>query len=217
VIAGAGPGLGVAIAERYAQEGFAAFLLCRRPGRLKARISRLRARELSVVTLKCDVADVLSVESALRRVRHTAGGCDVLVYNAFASHSGSLSTLDAETILSDFQVNVAAALSFVNLTVGEMRARGGAILFSGCGLARTPSQAETSLSLSKAALRVLVDCLAEEVEGDGIRVGVVTVEGAMPAHAEGLKRVADLYWRLFIASESHRKRELRFRNGRSRR
>lgn len=210
VIAGAGPGLGLAIAERYAEEGFAAFMLCRGPERLKARISRLQARELSVVALKCDVASLPSVEGALRTVRRVAGGCDVLVYNAFASNVGSVSTLDAQTFLADFAVNVAGALAFVNLTIGEMRTKGGTILFSGCGLARAPALQKTSLSVSKAALRMLVDCLADEVESDGIRVGIVTVDGTMPLHPDDLRKVADLYWRLFIASESHRERELRF-------
>ena len=113
-------------------------------------------------------------------------------------------------------MNVAGALAFVNLTVGDMLANGGTILFSGCGLARSPSPEKTSLSVSKAALRALVDCLAGELEGAGIRVGMVTVDGTMPVGAAGLKRVANLYWQLFVTSESRRKRELRFRNGKKR-
>ena len=211
VIAGAGPGLGLAIAERYAEEGFAAFVLCRHPAQLESRISRLRARQLSVVPLECDVASTQSVRDALREIRRAAGRCDVLVYNAYANRSDSVSTLDPDTMLAEFRVNVAGALAFINLTLGEMRAKGGTILFSGCGLESAPSSKRTSLSVSKAALRALVECLAEEVGDDGIRVGMVTVEGRMPARSDDLKRVANLYWRLFRASESHWKRELRYR------
>jgi len=213
VIAGAGPGLGLAIAERFAKEGFAAFVLCRRPRQLESRISKLQTGERSILALECDVASSPSIQSALRQVRRATGGCDVLVYNAFANNSGTATALDPDTVLSEFRVNVAGALTFVNLTIGDMRAKGGTILFSGCGLAREPSPQKASQSVGKAALRALVDCLAAEVEADGIRVGMVTVDGPMPAGGRELKKIADLYWRLFITSESRRKRELRFRTG----
>ncbi len=211
VIAGAGAGLGLAIAERYAREGFAAYPLSRRPERLIARISVLSASELRIVPLECDVSSTTSIKAALRSIRQKAGGCDVLIYNAYAASAGRASALEPETILSEFRVNVAGALSFVKLTVDEMRARGGTILFSGCGLARSPASERTSLSVSKEALRALVDCLADEVERDGVRVGMVTIDGAMPTLTGQLEQVAELYWQYFASSACHRKRELRFR------
>lgn len=113
VVAGAGPGLGLAIAERYACEGFLSFILSRRPQRLVAAIARLRARGLALIPLTCDVSSVPSVEEALRKIKEKAGRCDVLIYNG---------------------TNVAGALAFISGTVGEMRNRkNGAMLFSGCG------------------------------------------------------------------------------------
>ncbi|MGZ3522225.1 MAG: hypothetical protein ACXVAG_14735 [Vulcanimicrobiaceae bacterium] len=47
---------------------------------------------------------------------------------------------------------------------------------------------ETSLSVSKAALRALVDCVADDIEHDGIRVGMVTIDGTMPTHEFELKK-----------------------------
>jgi len=83
--------------------------------------------------------------------------------------------------------------------------------FSGCGLAQKPAKEQTSLSVGKAALRALVDCVADETEHDGIRVGMVTIDGTMPTHELELKRIAELYWQLFTMSERSRKRELLFR------
>jgi NAD(P)-dependent dehydrogenase (short-subunit alcohol dehydrogenase family) len=40
IIAGAGPGLGLAVAERYAGEGFAVYTLSRRPALLADGIAR---------------------------------------------------------------------------------------------------------------------------------------------------------------------------------
>jgi NAD(P)-dependent dehydrogenase (short-subunit alcohol dehydrogenase family) len=211
VIAGAGPRLGLAIARRYAREGFAPYMLLRRPMRLAGEAASLRARDLRVFLLECDVREAASIERAIRYIRERAGGCDVVVYNAFAPSSGRLTSLDPDRVLSDFQVNVVGAMVFAKLAIEEMRVRGGGtILFSGCGLANAPSAAKTSLSVSKAALRVLVDCLAEEAEPFGIRVGIVTVDGMIPADLPALDQVAELYWELFVSSEHNRRRELRF-------
>jgi NAD(P)-dependent dehydrogenase (short-subunit alcohol dehydrogenase family) len=194
VIAGAGPRLGLAIAERYAREGFAAYLLSRHPARVAFGVSKLRAGLLHVVSMTCDVERTESVEAVLREIRGRQGGCDVLIYNASAPSSGRASMLDPETLLADFRVNVTAALSFVRLMVDELRERRGAMLFSGCGLARSPSAELSSLSVGKAALRAFVECLAEDMQSDGIRVGMVTINGKMPTRLTELRAIADLYW-----------------------
>jgi NAD(P)-dependent dehydrogenase (short-subunit alcohol dehydrogenase family) len=91
-----------------------------------------------------------------------------------------------------------------------MRTTKGAILFSGCGLAQAPSADRTALSVSKAALRAFVDCLAEEVEPLGIRVGIVTINGTIPDDRAVLAEIAELYWQLFVLGSRDCKRELHF-------
>ena len=211
VIAGAGPGLGAAIAERYSSEGFISYMLSRRPKRVAGAVAPLLARGLSVVPLKCDVRSAASVGNAIDFIGRTGGGCDVVVFNAFVDSAKRAMSLGSEQLLSDFRVNVASALSLVRLAVRHMRLKGtGTILFSGCGLAHAPSARKTSLSVSKAGLRALVDCLAEELEPRGVRVGMVTIEGAVPVGAARLASIADLYWHLFVDGRNVSKREVRW-------
>jgi NAD(P)-dependent dehydrogenase (short-subunit alcohol dehydrogenase family) len=211
VIAGAGPRLGLAIAKRYAREGFSCYMLSRTPECLQPKISPARAQNLRVFALQCDVRSDASVQNALTYIRKQESGCDVLIYNAFKSSIGRASSLEPEQALSEFHVNVAGALAFLNLVVDEMRSRAsGTILFSGCGLAHLPSAEKTSLSISKAALRALMDCLAQEVDSDGIRVGMVTVNGTMPNDELALAQIAELYWQIFVSSDHDLHRELSF-------
>jgi NAD(P)-dependent dehydrogenase (short-subunit alcohol dehydrogenase family) len=213
IIVGAGPRLGLAIAERYAREGFSAYMLLRNPQRLERQIAWARARNLSVIPLVCDVSCSTSVKRTVDYIKERTPNCDVLIYNAFAPSAGPVSSLDAECLLSEFRVNVAGALSFVKLFSDDMRTRSsGTILFSGCGLAYAPSAAWSSLSVSKAALRALVDCVAEEAQADGVRVGMVTINGMIPSSAAALKMIADLYWQLFVRSDQDHQRELWFNN-----
>src|SRR5450631_4196288 len=193
-------------------------MLSRDPARLAPHFSKLRAGSLQVVPMACDVGTRGSVEAALREIRDRQGGCDVLVYNAFVPSAGRASLLDPEALLADIRVNVTAALLFVRLTVQEMREHGGAMLFSGCGLARTPVAELTSLSIGKAALRAFVECLAEDVEPDGIRVGMVTVNGPMPTRTAELRAIADLYWASFALGNGQRALEMTYQpNSRQRR
>ncbi len=212
VIAGGGPGLGLAVAERYAREGFTAYVLLRNPERLASRIVALQAQNLQIVAVQCDVGSSQSVTDALRSVGAASGGrYDVLVYNAFAGTSVRASNIRPETVLSEFGINVAGALAFVNVMVSTMRAkRAGAMIFSGCGLAQEPSPQAASLSIGKAALRALVDCLAKDLNRDGIRVGMVTVIGMMPRHTAELAKIAELYWQLFAMSDRQYKQEVQF-------
>lgn len=162
VVAGAVPGLGLAIAERYASEGFVSYLLLRRPQRVFPMVQVLRVRGLDVIAVACDVSNVPSIQRALSTIKERSGRCDVLIYNAY---------------------DVTGAVAFVNGTVQEMRERkNGAMLFSGCG----------------AALRAFVDCVADDVEGDGIRVGMMTMRA--PAHQ--FNKIAELYWE-FFATDTH--------------
>ena len=59
-----------------------------------------------------------------------------------------------------------------------MRASGtGSLLFTGGGAALHPYAGLSSLCAGKAALRMWVLTLAEDLAGTGIRVGIVTVHG----------------------------------------
>jgi NAD(P)-dependent dehydrogenase (short-subunit alcohol dehydrogenase family) len=186
-------------------------MLLRTPKRLESAIASAWARDLHIVPLECDVRSSASVVEAIAYIRERSGSIDVLIYNAFAPSAGRASSLDPDRMLSEFHVNVAGALPFVNGVIDEMKTkRSGTILFSGCGLAHSPSPEMASLSVSKAALRVLIECIAQEVEPYGIRIGTVTINGVISTSAADLEPIAELYWQLFVSSERDRRRELRF-------
>jgi NAD(P)-dependent dehydrogenase (short-subunit alcohol dehydrogenase family) len=185
VVAGAGPRLGMAIAERFAAEGFAAYPLSRTPERLIPRIAELRARSLTVWPISCDLADADAIDTALRHVRERHGFCDVLVYNAFGAGD-------------DLRVNLGGALALVEKTLDGMQSAGaGAMLFTGCSAATST----LSLGIGQACLRVLVDYLVPKLEQSGIRAGIVTVSPSIVDDALYVQRAAQAYWEMFITSE----------------
>jgi NAD(P)-dependent dehydrogenase (short-subunit alcohol dehydrogenase family) len=198
IVAGAGPRLGLAIAERFAAEGFAAYPLSRTPERLSPHIAALRANGLTIWPMECDLADPDEIESALRRVRQRHGFCDVLVYNAFSAVDGEALEFEAEPLIDNLRVNLGGALEFVRKTLDGMRcAGGGAILFTGCSAATSG----LSLRIGQACLRVLVDYLVPKLKQSGIRAGIVTVSPSIVDDAPYVRRAAQAYWEMFITSD----------------
>ena len=76
------------------------------------------------------------------------------------------------------RVNFLAATQLTALVAPAMRASGtGSLLFTGGGAALHACAGLSSLCAGKAALRMWVLTLAEDLAGTGVRVGTVTVHG----------------------------------------
>lgn len=189
IIVGFGPGLGAAIARRFAREGFAVLGLSRDPMRQADLVTA------GITLAAADAAEATGLAAAL------AGGADVLVYNAYrATIVADPSTLDPAELVADFRVNVAGALAAVQAVLPGMRARGaGSLIFTGGGLALDPTGwlPAASLAIGKAGLRSLAQTLHAELAPQGIHAGMVTVAGTVaPGTAFDPDRIADAFFDL---------------------
>jgi NAD(P)-dependent dehydrogenase (short-subunit alcohol dehydrogenase family) len=186
IIAGAGSGLGPAVAERYACEGFSVYTLSQNPSLLAAEIERLRLCGLRVVAVECDLAKPGEVDRQVRSIEVTSGPCDVFVYNALVEGARGI---DVE--------NVSAS---VNTIVGPMQYKGGgAILLS---VYEGPGAA---------ALRAFIRGFAKDTEAFGIRLGIITFDGALPTSITQLSSIAEIYWEMFFSADYVYKNEVRIR------
>ena len=174
------------MAERYAREGFAVYALSRRAAPLAAGIARLRMRGVQVAAIECEIGKPDDVDRELRVIAADRGTCDVLVYNAFVENGHS--------------VDVESASAAVSAVIKTMQVKGGgAVLFS------TYECPEASV------LREFAHDLAEEAEAFGMRVGILTIEGALPASRTKLNAIADVYWELFFSADRLYEGEMRIR------
>ncbi|WP_244407754.1 SDR family oxidoreductase [Roseomonas fluvialis] len=189
MIVGFGPGLGAAIARRFARDGFAVLGLARDPARHAALASP------GVTLAAADAGDPTGLAGAL------GGGADVLVYNAYrATMVAAPSALDPAELATDFGVNVAGALAAVQAVLPGMRERGaGSLIFTGGGLALDPTGwlPAASLAIGKAGLRSLAQVLHAELAPQGIHAGMVTVAGTVaPGTSFDPDRIAEAFFDL---------------------
>ncbi|MBA2679040.1 MAG: SDR family NAD(P)-dependent oxidoreductase [Ktedonobacteraceae bacterium] len=210
-IIGAGPGLSLAVARRFAREGYAISLLARRAEALDDYAAHLRQSGAIVAGFAVDVADQESLKTALASSRSELGATNVLVYNAAVMKPAQPSALSSATLLNDFKVNVAGPLLAAQDVLADMRAaKSGTILFTGGGLALHPSAQYTSLTIGKASVRVLAYCLGEELEPEGIHVATVTIAGTIQAGDPRFDPdlVAENYWQLHSQPKDKWQREI---------
>jgi NADP-dependent 3-hydroxy acid dehydrogenase YdfG len=203
VVVAAGPGLGRAVALRFAREGFAVGLVARSADRLTELVAEVSAAGApAVATAAADVGDEGTLRQGLAVLRAALGEVTVLVYNGSAYVEGSVTSLRPDDLRLAIDVGVVGALVAVQETVPAMRAAGrGTVLLTGSVAADRPSTTAAAVGVAKAGLRSLARSLHKEVAGDNVRVTTVTIDGVLSGpKALDVEEIADLYWDLHDTS-----------------
>ncbi len=204
------PRLAFAIAERYASEGFLVYVLLRRTKMIRFARAAMQSRGLPIKAMACNPSSIASMERALQVIKQQSGRCDVLIYNAMSMPS-TARAVKSETLFSRLQVNLIGAFAFISRILDEMKAReNGAIIFSTCRPLQRESTKQDPWGIGNIALRALVERLARDVEPDGIRVGMITVDGGCDRQEFELNQIAQTFWQLFVTSDRSCPRQLHF-------
>jgi NADP-dependent 3-hydroxy acid dehydrogenase YdfG len=198
VIVAAGPGLGLAVARRFAREGAAIGLIARSTDRLDELADPLRATGATVAVAESDVADPAALREAFGVLHELLGDPTVLVFNASEYVEGRPAEVSYDAFMHGVYVGVGAALVSVQEVVPAMRSAGrGTVLLTGSVAAEKPSVSAATVGVAKAALRNLGLSLHSELAPDGIQAVTVTIRGVLRgAKALDVDDIADLYWAL---------------------
>lgn len=195
-VVGVGPGLGLALATRFARAAMPVGLIGRDQASLDGYAQGLRDEGHRAVAVAAEAGDPAALTRAIAGVREAAGPIGILIFNAAVYPPGVPSALAADVLAGAFAVNATAPLVAVQAALPDMRAAGaGTILLTGGGAALYPSVQTAALSVTKAALRTLAFCLHDELTPEGIHATTVTIEGGIgsrPAFAP--ERIAERYW-----------------------
>ncbi|MGW1997730.1 SDR family NAD(P)-dependent oxidoreductase [Embleya sp. NPDC001921] len=207
IIIGAGPGIGGAVARRFAAEGMPIALVARTRASLDTVAASIADHDVPVTRWSADVADESALRAAIDAAIDAMGSPDVVVYNAAIIRSdtpGQLTTLEHGRT---WAVNVLGALTAATHTASALAERGGTFIVTG-GMPE-PKADYVSLSLGKVGLRALVTMLDQTYGPDGVHVAGVTVAGPVaPGTAFDPDDIAEHYWRLHRQPRSAWQREV---------
>ncbi|MCP9981068.1 SDR family NAD(P)-dependent oxidoreductase [Actinomadura madurae] len=207
VIIGAGPGIGRAVARRFAREGLPVGLVARNEGALRdeARRSRPAERTWSRDRRTRPTRSRCAPRSTRSPGKH--GAPDVVVYNAALIRPDGPGDLSVQGHMEAWAVNVAGAVVAAAHVAPAMAERGrGTFLITG-GMPE-PKRQYVSLSLGKAGVRTLVELLHQEYGPSGVHVASVTVAGTVaPGTDFDPDDIAEHYWRLHTQERDEWERE----------
>ncbi|WP_336968604.1 SDR family oxidoreductase [Sphingobium aromaticiconvertens] len=173
VITGAGDGLGRALARRFAADGETVVLLGRTLAKVEAVAAELGDAHLA---LQCDVGNPDSVRTAFATIAARHPKIDVLINNAAVYEPFTLAEVRDEQIMASLATNFAGPI---------FCAREALPLLRGDGHIINVSSESVSLKMpmlwmyagGKAAVELMSELWARELEEDGVRV--TTVQAGM--------------------------------------
>jgi NAD(P)-dependent dehydrogenase (short-subunit alcohol dehydrogenase family) len=209
-VLGVGPGLGAAIARRFAAEGFAIALMARREESVAPVKEDIEDRGGKTTTVSADATDPDSVAAAFGRVREELGDPEVFVYNAGAFQMGGILDLSPQQFDDCFRANCAGAFYAAQQVLPAMVEDGhGTILLTGASAALRGKASFSALAVGKFGLRALAQSMAREFGPQGVHVSHVVVDGQintprlremMPDREDHTtlspEAIAETYWQL---------------------
>jgi NAD(P)-dependent dehydrogenase (short-subunit alcohol dehydrogenase family) len=211
LIVGVGPGLGAALARRFAEGGLAIAVAARDAGRLHP-----LAREIGGRAYACDAADAASVGRVFEQVERELGTPSVAIYNAGAYAPGAVLEIEAAEFERCWRILCLGGFLVGQRAAPAMVAAGrGTILFTGATASLRGGAGFANLAVGKFGLRAVAQSMARELGPKGIHVAHVIIYGQIRseryAHLEKQRppdglldpaAIADTFWHLHAQPRS---------------
>ena len=182
-------GVGGAISQKFAQEGFLTVLTTRTASNAAALQAAIGEQGGESIIVELDLADRDSISNAFAQIREQAGEPDVLVYNAgylegrdLPPEKELLEHIPFEMLETAQHISVSGPFLVAKEVLPAMRERGeGTILFSNNSSSLRGKKRYTGQSLyyPRVMMRTLAQALTEEYSEYGIHVANVVIDGTI--------------------------------------
>lgn len=224
-IVGVGPGLGRALALRFAGEGYRVALLARGEDKLTPVADAISAVGGASLSVPCDCTDPASVRAAFDRIEKEAGAAKLVVYNAGVFKMAGVLELSPEEFEQAWRSNCAGGFHVAQAVLPAMLERGaGTLIYTGATGSLRGGARFSALAVGKFGLRALSQSLAREFGPQGIHVAHVIIDGMINHPRLGgmvadrgeekfLKpeAIAETYWQLHVQDKTAWTHELDLR------
>ena len=177
IVAGVGPGLGLALVRRFAAAGMGVAAAARAEAKLAASLGE-QPPGGQVRAYGCDVADRDAVERLFERAASDLGEPELVVFNAGAFVRAGILEIDPGEFERCWRVGCLGGLHVGQAAARRMVARGrGTILFTGATASLRGGAGFANLAVPKFGLRALAQSMARELGPRGVHVAHVIIDG----------------------------------------
>ncbi|HEX7134995.1 MAG TPA: SDR family oxidoreductase [Iamia sp.] len=173
-VTGASSGIGAAVATQLAERGHPVVLGARRVERCEDLAATLRADGHEAAAVALDLTDTASIVGFAAGAEAAFGPVEVLVSNAGDVLPQRMIETDPATFARQAHVNLLGAQALAHALVpGMVDRRRGDVVFVTSDVARIPRPRMAAYVTSKHGLEGMARAMQMEMEGTGVRVGIV--------------------------------------------
>jgi short-subunit dehydrogenase len=174
IVTGASRGIGLALAEALAAEGYGLTVSARKPDTLEAAAERLREHGHEVEAVPANLADADAVAGIVARHRERFGRLDVLVNNAGVGIGAAADEHQPKYVDLQLAVNIRAVVLLYREGADLLKAagaeHGNALVVNLASIAgKSPQPWLSVYSATKAAVVAYTAAMNKELNGDGVK------------------------------------------------
>jgi 3-oxoacyl-[acyl-carrier protein] reductase len=173
LVTGASRGIGAAIAERLAKDGFTVVINYSGNAALAEELAaKIEKNGGKALTAKADVSDAGAVRRMFDAAEAAFGGVDVLVNNAGIMMLSTLAEADDENFDRQIAVNLKGTFNTLREAAKRLR-NGGRIVNFSTSVVGLKLESYAVYAGTKAAVETMTGIMAKEMRGRGITVNAV--------------------------------------------
>jgi NADP-dependent 3-hydroxy acid dehydrogenase YdfG len=208
-IIGAGPGLGAAVARKFATEGFKLALLARRQDHVDDLAAQLSTSGQEVRGYTANVRQPDTLVAALQRAEADLGPIEVLQYSPIPQPEFLKPVLDTsvDDLTAAVEFSLYGPVNAVQQVLPGMRALGrGTLLFVNGGSGARPNPHVAGTSVAFAAESAYATMLHTTLADENVHVGQLIIPGGItpghPTHDPDV--LADRLWTMHTSRDTFR-------------
>jgi 2-keto-3-deoxy-L-fuconate dehydrogenase len=174
VITGGGSGIGRAIAELFAQQGAAVFILELNKEAAEEAVKTIGSAGGKAQAIACNVADQKEVVGVFSSIIEGKAKVDVLVNCAGIAHIGNLENTSEADFDKVFNVNVKGVYNCMQAVIAKMKEQGGVILNIASVASSVGIADRFAYSMSKGAVLTMTLSVAKDYLKHNVRCNCIS-------------------------------------------
>ena len=189
-VTGGGSGIGLRIAERFAEHGAKVMLAGRRAEKLKDAQHGITSRGGNAAIAALDVREYSAIDAALHRTREEFGPIDIVLAAAAGNFPAAVLGMSANGFKAVIDIDLIGTFNTCRAAYEHLRRPGASIIAVSAAHATVPIPYQAHVCAAKAGVELFIKTLALEWGPAGVRCNCITPGST--AETEGMRRLAQI-------------------------
>ncbi len=185
IVVGVGPGLGAAVARRFASAGYAVALASRNPDRLASLVSEIEAAGGIAKAYRADATQEADIVALFEAAESDLGPAAIAVFNASGRVRKPIAEIESQEFIDAWMRGCYGGFLVGREAARRMQPRkAGTILFTGATASVKAFPLSAGFAVAKYGLRALAESMARALQPEGIHVAHFVIDGAIGSDAK---------------------------------